>query len=364
MIIFLAWVFILFSFVQFIIAFVNLITLNSFKQELKDFTGLISVLIPARNEEKNIGNLLVDLQHQTCTNIEIIVCDDQSTDKTAEIVREIARFDKRIKLIESGELPQGWFGKNYACHTLSQLAKGKYLLFLDADVRVDQYLISETVSDMIKTKSKLSSIFPAQKTISIGEKTVVPLMNYILLTLLPLKLVYKSGFSSLAAANGQFMLFEAETYRHLLPHSEMKAEKAEDIKIAQYYKQNGYKISCYTGNRNISCRMYSNYMESIDGFSKNIAMFFGGSHITAFIFWAITTLGIIPVIITLDIKWIATSILLVIATRILVSKASNQNIVSNLIFLIAQQLNMGIIILKSLIYKYSDSYTWKGRKIK
>lgn len=364
MITLLAWVFIAFTFLQFTIAFVNLITLNSFKDEIKDYQGLISVLIPARNEENNIGNLLIDLQHQTYKNIEIIVCDDESSDKTAEIVLEIARFDKRIKLIHSGELPEGWLGKNYACHNLALEAIGDYFLFLDADVHIGQQLISGTIADILQNKSKLISIFPTQKTNSIGEKAVVPIMNYILLTLLPLKLVYSSKFSSLAAANGQFMLFEAETYKHLLPHKLMKAEKVEDIKIARYYKQKGHKISCYSGNADISCRMYTNYNESINGFSKNIAMFFGGSHVVAILFWILSTFGIVLVFTGMNLKWLFGTSLLIIITRIFVSRASNQSMISNLVYLLPQQINIGIIIYKSLLFSYSGNYIWKDRKVK
>jgi glycosyltransferase involved in cell wall biosynthesis len=364
MITILAWIFIAFTFLQFAIAFVNLITLHSFEDEATDYKGLISVLIPARNEENNIANLLVDLQHQTYKNIEIIVYDDESSDKTAEIVLEIARFDKRIKLTHFGKLPEGWLGKNYACHKLALEAKGDYFLFLDADVRVGQHLISGTITDILQNKSKLISIFPTQKTTSIGEKAVVPIMNYILLTLLPLKLVYSSKFSSLAAANGQFMLFEAETYKYLLPHKLMKAEKVEDIKIARYYKQVGYKISCYSGNSDINCRMYTNYNESINGFSKNISMFFGGSHIVAILFWVLTTFGFVFVVIGMNIKWILLTGLLIIITRIFVSRASNQSIITNLVYLLPQQVNIGVIIYKSLLFSQSGNYSWKDRKVK
>ena len=358
----LAWVILGFAAVQLIVAFVNVVSQPRFHKK-SDVDDLVSVLIPARNEEQNISNLLTDLQHQTYKNLEILVFDDQSTDRTAELVSDMAKYDTRIRLIKSTELPEGWLGKNYACHTLAQQASGKYLLFLDADVRVEQLLISRTIRYSKKHKTKLLSIFPTQKMHSMGEKAVVPIMNYILLTLLPLALVLRSKFSSLAAANGQFMLFEAKTYKKINPHELLKAEKVEDIKIAQLFKKQHLNVACVSNNNDVSCRMYTNYNESIEGFSKNIVQFFGNSYVLAFTFWFVTTFGFIVVLAALPFRFFILLNVIAIVTRIFVSIASNQNSLQNLLFLIPQQLNIGIILFKSIRYKKNKAYQWKGRLI-
>lgn len=358
----LAWIVIGFAAIQMIVAFVNVVSQPRFHKK-SDADALVSVLIPARNEEQNISNLLTDLQHQTYKNLEMIVFDDQSTDRTAELVSDMAKYDTRIKLIASTELPEGWLGKNFACHSLTQQAGGKYLLFLDADVRAEQMLISRTIRYAKKHKTKLLSIFPTQKMISMGEKSVVPVMNYILLTLLPLALVMRSKFSSLAAANGQFMLFEAKTYKKLNPHEFLKAEKVEDIKIAQLFKKQHLKVACVSNSNDVSCRMYPNYKASIEGFSKNIVMFFGNSYLLAFAFWLVTTFGFIVVLAALPLKFFILLNVIAIVTRIFVSIASNQNSMQNLLFLIPQQLNIGIILFKSIINKKNKAYQWKGRVV-
>ena len=130
-----------FTLLQLLIVTVNLIFKEKINHLESDFNGLVSVLIPVRNEELNIGNLLSDLQKQDYPNIEIIVFDDQSTDNTSEIVKQFMESDNRIKLIRSMELPSGWLGKNYACHEMSKHAKGNYLLFLDADVSLKRRII-------------------------------------------------------------------------------------------------------------------------------------------------------------------------------------------------------------------------------
>ena len=255
---------------------------------------LISVLIPARNEEANIGTLLGALHKIKNDNIEIIVCNDHSTDGTAEITRKYFEKDYRIQLIHSEFLPNGWLGKNHACYKLAQHSKGNYLLFVDADVKLFGNIVDDAVLYLKKYKLGLLSFFPRQIQITIGEKLTVPLMNYILLTLLPLILVRVSPFKSHAAANGQFMLFDAEIYKKLQPHQQFKESAVEDIAISRFYKQQKIKTACLTGEKRIQCRMYTSYKEALNGFSKNIFMFFGNVPVLAFLFWACATLGFVP----------------------------------------------------------------------
>ena len=357
-----SWIIIGFAVLQLIISLINLIfSPRLTNEDIGDVK--VSVLIPARNEEKNIQNILLDLQHQTHKNTEIIVFDDQSTDNTADLVLQMGKYDSRIQLIQSTVLPDGWLGKNYACHTLAGKATGLYLLFLDADVRIDEDMIKKTVTHLQKSHAKLVSVFPKQIMINPGEKAVVPVMNYILLTLLPLILVRYSGFSSLSAANGQCMLFETETYKKHMPHENMKAEKVEDIQIARIFKKRKIKISCVATNNDIKCRMYRNYTESINGFSKNIVMFFGNSYALATLFWVFTTFGFIIVFISLPIQWFILLNIITIAVRVLVSLTSGQKITTNLLYLIPQQLNTGYIIFKSFINKLNGRYEWRGRII-
>jgi glycosyltransferase involved in cell wall biosynthesis len=359
----LAWFIFAFILLQFAVAIVNLIFSQRFPQSNSGFNNLVSVLIPARNEEKNIGHLLNELISNDYQNIEILVFNDQSTDKTAEIVSDFAQKDARVKLINSEGLPEGWLGKNHACHSLSKLANGRYLLFLDSDVRIGNGIIRQTSTFSEKHKLGLLSIFPRQIMVSAGEKAAVPLMHFILLTLLPLILVRKTGFSSLAAANGQFMLFNSNIYRKTFPHEKMKNDKVEDIKIARYFKNEGIKIACITGKESVSCRMYSGFSESVHGFSKNVTQFFGNSFSLAILFWLITTFGFIMVFLALPKTIFISYFIIFILTRITVSVAARQSVLMNLIFLIPQQLALGLFVLKAVVNRYKNQYEWKGRKI-
>ena len=361
--IYLAYFLFLFAIIQLIVAFVNLMYMNQIKSEICEFNDLISIGIPARNEEKNIGKLLRDLQKQHYQNFEIIVFNDLSIDKTAEIVNQFAKDDKRITVINSESLPQGWLGKNYACYSISKQAKGKYLLFLDADVRVKDDNIKQSLALAERHKLGLLSIFPKQKMLSFGERLTVPNMNFILLSLLPLVLVHKSKYSSLAAANGQFMLCNATDYFETNPHEKFKSNKVEDIAIAQYYKERNIAIMCLLGDSSIECRMYNGFTEAVNGFSKNVISFFGNSALVAILFWLITTFGFIILFISLKPAFLMLYIGLVICTRVFVLIASRQSVLLHLLLLIPQQLTLGFIIFTSLLYKHKKQYKWKDRNI-
>ena len=359
----LAIVVVVFSILQLSVAAVNLIFRANLKENGVDEEHLISVLIPARNEEQNIRVILSDLMVQSYKNLEIIVFDDQSEDQTPNIIREMVETDKRIKLVSSDNLPEGWLGKNFACHSLALLSKGDFLLFLDADVRIGNTLIGSATDYAKRNKLGLLSIFPLQILITPGERLTVPIMNYILLTLLPLPLVLRSRFPSLSAANGQFMLFNAQNYLNTLPHKHFKGDKAEDIAIARFFKKIKVHAACLTGDTAIRCRMYWNFNDAVNGFSKNITAFFGNSTLLATIFWMITSLGFIPVFISLPLSIFFLYLILILLTRVIVSLVSRQSILMNVLFILPHQFVIGLIILKSLKRKYSNSHQWKGRNL-
>lgn len=356
-----------FAAVQFVVALSNLLFQEKLSEKGLPQTGVerndVSVLIPVRNEEKNIGTLLGDLLQAGDNFREIIVFDDESTDRTAEVVSKIASADSRVHLLTSAGLPEGWLGKNHACHRLALEARGEFFLFLDADVRISKGLIDKMVNYVKKKKLDLLSIFPTQEMTGWQEKITVPNMHYILLSLLPLPLVRLAPFSSLAAANGQCMLFRSETYREMMLHEKFRKSRAEDIEIARYLKTQKRKVSCITGVAEIQCRMYHNLGEAVSGFAKNVTFFFGNSYVLATLFWLVTTLGILPVLIAGSTKILTTYLLLVVLTRVFVSLAAGQSVLQNLLLLIPQQWMLGAFIYQSAVNKTKKQFRWKERTI-
>ena len=358
-----AWFIFLFTVLQFLIAFINMITRPKLNRVFDPWEGLVSILIPVRNEEDNVKNIMNDLVHQEYKNIEILVYDDESDDNSVEVIKNFSERDPRIRLIRSTGLLKGWLGKMYACHTLSQQAKGEYLLFLDADVRIQHDAVSKAVSYMRHYELGLLSVFPRQIMQTTGEWITVPVMNYILLSLLPLILVRISNFSSLAAANGQFMLFNASIYNSILPHEKTKMNLVEDIAISRMYKKKGIRIACLVGDNTIQCRMYENFHAALHGFSKNITAFFGNSFLLALIFWFITTVGFVVLLWVLPIDIFLLYIMLYISTRVIISVISQQNVLLNSIFTIPQQIIIGLLIYRAFINFRLQYYQWKGRSL-
>jgi glycosyltransferase involved in cell wall biosynthesis len=358
-----AWAVAAFALLQTLIAIANYV----FRADYSAFSNsnqheLVSVVIPVRNEESTIGNLLDDLIHQSYPLLEILVANDDSTDATAAVVREKQKLDPRIQLIDAGLKKEDWLGKNHACFSGSRIAKGRYLLFLDADVRLGANAIASTLSYLQQKKLVFMSVFPKQLLPSKEVYKVVPLMNYILLSLLPLFLVRISRFASLSAANGQFMLFDHELYKALEPHKRYRSEKVEDIHIARYIKRNNYRIACLTGNDDISCKMYDTYNDALEGFSKNVFAFFGNSTVAGLTFWFISFSGIL---------WMAflhwymflVYLTMVLVTRWLIARVSKQKAGINIRIHYVQLWTLGLLMIRALKHSKNKSYQWKGRTI-
>ena len=323
----------------------------------------VSVLIPVRNEEKNIGKLLTALKQQDYPNLEVIVCNDRSTDQTEEILNWFAGEESRFRWFMGEKLPVDWLGKNFACHQLAQKASGEIYLFLDADVELSPDAIRKAVAFSQKKNLALLSVFPQQKMQSLGEWTTVPVMNWILQSLLPMVLVKKTTFASLSAANGQFMLFDAKDYRKFQWHEQVKRENVEDIRIARLVKTSGLKMAVLLGNRDVFCRMYETWNGAILGFSRNIHQYFGGSTLIMSSFWFIVCFG--PFTVFAADKWwfFFLFVPLVIVNRIAVAWKCRQNMVGAVMLHPLQMIGFTAIVLYNLFGRIKKETTWKGRKI-
>ena len=348
---------------RFFVALVNYITRPELPFGEVVGSPMVSVLIPARNEEQNIQELIKSLLNQTYTNIEIIVYNDQSTDSTGSIVLDLASTNSQITLIQGHDLPCGWLGKNHACYQLAKSAKGNFFLFLDADVSVSPHLLTNALAFMQRKKLNLLSMFPRQELRSTGEKLVVPSMNWILLTLLILRLIYLSKRRSLSAANGQMMMFDADTYRHNEWHQRVMKSAVEDIAISRMVKKQRLKMATLLGVNDISCRMYGSYHEAITGFTKNVTAFFGGSIIVTLLFALMGTVGPFIALFGLPFPLVLLYFTMLLSSRIFVSKLSKQSLYFNVILWPLQHFAFLHLVYKALVFSYSKKFVWKGRSI-
>lgn len=325
---------------------------------------LVSVLIPARNEQDNIQTILADVQAQQWPFMEILVLDDASDDDTWDRASTIAQGDERIKLIRGEALPQGWLGKNWACHQLAQQATGKYFLFLDADVRLQPQALPAAIREMQQRELALLSLFPDQALLSWGEKIVVPVMHYLLLSLLPLRLILKSKNPAFAAANGQFMCFLAGSYRQHRWHEQVKDKITEDIAIQRLHKEKGLLTETLLGNGLVRCRMYTSYDQAVQGFSKNFMAFFGWNVVWMALYLFLSILVYFWLAFTLAWWQLALLLVGVIILKILISIMGKQRVGEQLLLQPLQMLQMLQLAWLSFYRRHTRTNIWKGRKLK
>ncbi len=351
-------------FIRLLVAIVNFLSFAYLpKVKTLGTAPTVSILIPARNEEENIGTLLEQLSTLEYSALEIIVYNDHSDDKTESIIKHWAALKPTIKIINGQQPPDGWLGKNHACHKLAQAATGDILLFLDADVGVKKDFLKRSISHFQKYDLHLLSIFPKQIVKSIGEKISVPLMNWILLNLLPLSLIRKSKNDAFSAANGQFMMFNTATYKALWPHEKCKSDKVEDMAIIRLFKQNNFASDALLGDKDITCRMYVGLDDAVEGFTKSIFQFFGNSKAATISFGVITTIAPFILYDNMGIWGFTVYIVGVLFIRVFVTLASKQSVVQNVLLAFPQHLVFLTIILKGLINNKRKKLIWKGRNI-
>ncbi len=353
-----------FLILRFAISLFNFISNPKLIAVRRNYTDLVSILVPARDEEDTILNLLESIKKQDYQNFEVIVLDDSSSDATYAQCRKFADADSRFRVVKGGILPEGWLGKNFACHQLAQYAQGKYLMYLDADTSISAGLINSAVHRMKIGRLTLLSLFTNQVMKTPGERLVVPLMHFLLLNLLPLRLVRLSKNPAFSAASGQFMMFDAPQYHHLLWHAQVKDRVAEDIEIVKLIKAYQYKAESLLANGYVYCRMYRSFGEASAGFSKNLLAGFNNNIAGLICYLLLVIAGPLFIALYLDLQLIFFAATLIILGRLMISLLSGQNPFWNIILHPLQMLSLLIISVMS-VHKYlTKTVTWKGRTLK
>lgn len=352
-----------FIILRFTVTLFNFISNPKLHRIAKQYTDKVSVLIPARDEGGNILSLLQSIHEQDYPYYEVIILDDGSSDNTYQLCADFAEKHSKFKVIQGNDLPNDWLGKNYACHQLAQQAKGDFYLFLDADEKVHNGLINSAIHRMYLRKLSLLSLFANQEMQTTGEKLVVPLMHYILLNLLPLQLVYLVKNEAVAAASGQFMLFDAGNYSENQWHEQVKHKVVEDVEIMKAVKSSGYNGEALLANGMVSCRMYKNYSEAINGFGKNFLAAFNYSVLGFLIYILLIVAGPMLVVMTFDFQLIFFMAGLIILTRIMISLSAMQNALYNVLLHPVQMFSLTVIAFTAIQKHLTKTTVWKGRNI-
>jgi hypothetical protein len=229
----------------------------------------VSVLIPARNEERTIADAIECALASRGVDLEVVVVNDHSEDRTSSIVEQIAAKDPRVQLIESQPLPDGWCGKQYACHQLAQTARHDFLLFIDADVRLERDAVTRLVRFLCDSKADLISGVPRQETGTFLERLVIPLIHFLLLGYLPLAAMRRFRLGSFGAGCGQLFLARRGAYQLAGGHAAIQSSRHDGVMLPRAFRRAGFMTDLCDATDLATCRMYHSGGEIWWGLAKN-----------------------------------------------------------------------------------------------
>ncbi len=249
---------------------INLLLYRPINKRAEDALPKLSILIPARNEEARITPVLQSVLACTGVEFEVVVADDSSTDATAQIVTDMAKSHPRLKLVTTRALPEGWLGKNNACHFLSTRASNPYAVFLDADVTFEQDALVRIASEFARRPQlKLLSGFPRQITGSFWEKTLIPLIHTVLLGYLPFPGVKFTNSAMFATACGQLIAVQMDAYREVGGHERIRDCIHDGVMLPRHFRAGGHRTDLMDITDISATRMYETGPEVFSGLMKN-----------------------------------------------------------------------------------------------
>jgi chlorobactene glucosyltransferase len=232
---------------------------------------LVSVIVPARDEARNIEACVRSILATTWPNIEVTVVNDHSTDGTGDIARRLAAENPRVKVIDNPELPDGWIGKQWACHNGALVAAGPILLFTDADTRHGPGLLTRSVNAMRERRADLFTVGGSQTMETFWERLLQPhVFGMLVARFGDTERVNRSKDPYDKIANGQFMLMKREVYDRAGGHEAVRSHVAEDLRFAQEWTRLGYSVQIVEGFDYMTTRMYAGFGEIWRGWGKNI----------------------------------------------------------------------------------------------
>ncbi|MEV1157312.1 glycosyltransferase family 2 protein [Micromonospora chokoriensis] len=262
----------------------------------------VAVLLPLRDEANRVTPCLRALLAQRgVPGLRVVVLDDGSTDGTADVVRAVAGDDPRVTLLTGVSPPPGWLGKPHACWQLATRADpdATALVFVDADVVLAPHAVAAAVTELRAARATLLSPYPRIVVATAADRLVQPLLQWLWLTFLPLRAMERSSRPSLAAAGGQFLVLDRAGYTAAGGHAAVADKILEDVELARAVKRAGGRIALADGSRLATCRMYDDWPQLRDGYSKSLWASFGHPGAAAAVVAALLLLYTAPPLIAL-----------------------------------------------------------------
>jgi chlorobactene glucosyltransferase len=329
----------------------------------------VSVLIPARNEERNLWRTLPALLSSDWSRLEIIVLDDGSSDRTAAVAAAFAAVHPhRLRVLRGRPAPAGWLGKNWACHQLAEHARGDVLIFCDADMKVSRRAVRRTVAALEVERADVLTGLPRQQLERVIPRAVIPIVMQLSIgAALPLARVPSSHAASLAVGNGQWLACTRTAYRRIGGHATVRQHIAEDISIARAAKRHGLRLFPVIATQDLSVRMYEDAPQVWAGFRKNLYAIAGGSPVgfaLVFAGYMLTMLVpfVLPFLGALPVALAVLPLVLLGGVRLAVARLFEHGAAPMLLHLPGAAVVAGIA-LASAWGSWRGTLVWKGRSL-
>ena len=336
----------------------NSLTIRVIKNSPTKVSGSVSVLIPMRNEEANVkGCLSSVLAQKGLDTLEVIAIDDGSTDNTSN---EVKAFPS-VELISGEKLPDKWLGKLWACQQLAEKSSGDYLVFVDADVRLSDYAVANSISKM--GNWDFISPYPRQLTSGFVQKIFQPLLQWSWLSSVPLLIAQKYSIKSMAVANGQFLIIKRDAYFKSGAHAGIKTEVLDDLMLARNLLKQGYKGGVAEASNIATCHMYKNKMELFKGYQKSLWKAFGSVPGTILAIALLIVTGILPIISTALGSTSGLAAFGLITLSRMISSLRTGSLPNSAIFHPLAILMLLGLILFSWYGKITNTITWRDRTV-
>jgi hypothetical protein len=330
----------------------------------------VAVLLPVRDEEQRVEPCLRSLLAQRgLRDVRILVLDDGSTDNTADLVRRVAGADPRVELLTGAPLPLGWWGKTWACQQLADAATAAprapaVLVFVDADVVLEQHAVSAATALLRWSGLDLVSPYPRQVAVSTAERLVQPLLQWSWLTTLPLRVAERSARPSLAAANGQLLVVDAGAYRAAGGHAAVRGEALEDVALLRAVKRSGGRGGVVDGTDLATCRMYDGWPALREGYAKSLWSAFGSPAGAAGVLGALGIAYVLPPLAALrGSRAGLTGYAAAVAGRVVTARRTGGRAWPDALAHPASVVAFGVLLADSLRRRRSGELTVRGRPV-
>jgi cellulose synthase/poly-beta-1,6-N-acetylglucosamine synthase-like glycosyltransferase len=349
------------SILIFAISLFNFLTIRIPKRD-EEVKKAVTVLAPMRNEAENVPEFISALSAQMgVKNLKVIVINDGSTDRTAELLHTVIGSDLRFTVIDSPSQRDGWLGKVCALQSGYEVSTSDYIITLDADVRLEPNAIMRAITQLERLNIDFISPYPRQIAQTFPEKLIQPLLHWSWMSTIVLRLAEKFPRRSTAVANGQFFVVRSSALAKIDGFTSVSNHILDDIELARSLIAAGYKGVVTEGSSIASTRMYASFDEIKQGYGKSLWKAFGGplGSIIAISFIFLT--GILPVLLIFNGNVIGWFIYLYITFSREISAIRSRG---NSLYAFLHPLSSALLIYL-IIYSWRKRGTiqWKGRTV-